>query len=346
MSQDYPTENSVKEKLGYNKAPPDPYLDFSPWKEEALRAALKNNIRFFELSLAPRIIIQGECYPANQSSEPSTDVSMRIAAIASSLVSTSTKIERFFAFDDTLEANLVDYPSYLEHLKINSQMPDQIFFYSSPLLRELSADIFKHLLRASRSCPRFQIIRQGEKIFCQIIGKNIAIELVSSTKRPFPLDGLLFDTAVSVFKRYHHVLIPFYASLHMLPEQTDINRAMLDYYILTDTQSRNGRFFSTAPYLNLPDFDALWKSPDKTPYLDAIHNPALPPLPRSVVLNVTTKDNVAIQAKLNQILEFLGEDPTHSIYFDSSGNIEVECSHIIGPRLEERKRVRGSFDIV
>ncbi|NMC62203.1 MAG: hypothetical protein GYA55_03460, partial [SAR324 cluster bacterium] len=142
--------------------------------EHDLRKTLKNNIRFFELSLAPHIIIQGECQPTNKRNEEVTDCSMWIAEVASSLMSPLTKIERFCAFDDTFESNLVDYPSYIEQLQNKSHKPDQIFFYSSPLLRELTADIFKHLLKTSRSCPRFQIIRKEEKVFCEINGKNIS----------------------------------------------------------------------------------------------------------------------------------------------------------------------------
>ncbi|NMC63032.1 MAG: hypothetical protein GYA55_07670 [SAR324 cluster bacterium] len=167
---------------------------------------------------------------------------------------------------------------------------------------------------------------------------------MTSNELPFHLNGLLFDTAISIFKRYHHVLIPFYAASHMLPQNTDIHRSMLDYYTLTDSSSRDSTFFSALPYLNQPSFDALWKSSEDTPYLDAIHNPTLPPSPRSVILNVISKDKLAKQAKLNQILEFLGEEPTYSIYFDPWGNIEVESSRIEGPKLGEKKRVHGFFE--
>lgn len=313
------------------------------WTATTVHSAIKANIRFHEISLAPRIVMQTVCQPADRNMESLIDNSVIIASSIPRFISTRSNIERVCLIDDFHAANLIDYSLYLENLASVGYKPDHILFFSSPLVHEIAIDILNELLRLSEICDHFKILNKDGKLFFQVTDKAAAIEILENIEAQHLVRGVLFEAALSLLKRHHRVLLPLYASLHKLPENTDIHRCMLDYYTLTEASQRNRCFFSENPYLNVPSIKELFHQPFETHYLNAVRDPTLPPYPRSLLLNIVESVHRPQQAKLNQILEVLGEEPVHSIYFDASGNFEIESSRLQGPHTEEKKQISAKY---
>lgn len=314
------------------------------WTDTAVRAAIQNDIRFQEIAMAPRVVIQTMTMPADRSLDSFPDASISLAVVLQRFVGASGKLERFVAVDDCQVANRLDYPGFFQKLREVKFKPHHVLFHSSPLLQELALDILRHFIRNERESRYYSIVRQENKVFLELTDKSGSIELIDEFSAGCMMSGLLLETAVRVFRRHHDLLLSLYARRHSLPRGTDIHRSMFDYYTLTRAEDRNRRHFHSPQYLDICSFEEALASHEKTYYLSALRSPYRPPRPQCLILDVVEAAQRPMIAKMNQLLEFLGKDPAYAIYFDASGSILVESSRFKGARLEKKRSAGVEID--
>lgn len=313
---------------------------FSQWTDSLVRSALQANIRFQEIALVPRVMLQTQTIPADRNLDSPLDASLALAITLQRFISTACGLRRVIVVDDWHTGNSIQYPAFYQTLRNLSYRPHHMLFYSSPLLQELAVDILKYFLRPNGNCRRFRATAAGDRVFLELTDKRASIELSRRFSAEDLVDGLLLEAAMSIFQRHCRMLIQLYAALHHLPERTDIHRSMFDYYTLTDIPRRVRTHFHEPHFLRRRSFEEVLDTLDDMPYLSALRAPGNPPSPRTVLLNVLECVHRPHQAKLNQILELLGEEPAYSVYFDASGRIEVETSRFEGARTEVRERIQ------
>ncbi len=310
------------------------------WTDSNVRAAVQRDVRFQEIAMAPRVVIQTMAIPADHSLNSFPDDGISLAAVLQRFVGTSGRLDRFIAVDDCSVPNRLDYPAFFRRLREVKLKPDHVLFHSSPLLQELSLDIMKFFLRNGKESGRYSISRQENRVFLELTDKSGSIDLVEEFPDGCMMSGLLLETAVRVFRRHHELLLSLYAGRHSLPHGTDIHRSMFDYYTLTQPEHRDRRHFHTHRYLDTCSFEQAFASLENPYYLSALRSTYRPPRPQCLLVDVVDADQRPMIAKMNQLLEFLGKEPAYAIYFDASGSILVETSRFKGARLE-RKRSAG-----
>lgn len=305
------------------------------WAARALQSAVNSNLRFQEILAARRVVLQTGKVPADKISSR-IDTGVQVAIALQNALKINHTMDRVLLVDDCHAPNTLDYAAYLEALSAAGFKPRVILFESSPLLYEIALDILNYLEAAAPSSRRFRVMRKDAGAYVELLGRTGHIELLRGIEPEAIVESLLFDVAVTLYTRYRKMLSAAYSSKLGCPRVFDIHRGILDYYLMTEPSRRVPRPFYASPYVSD-------QAEAERPYIALIKSRNRPPLPSSVIVNVVESYHRPVHAKVNQVLEFLGEEPVYSLYYDSSGRVELETSRFTGPETRRQEKVPVPF---
>lgn len=214
--------------------------------------------------------------------------------------------------DDDHVCNVLDYRAFLETATRTSFSLDELIFESSPLVKSIAGDMVRVLLQRGMS-GRGEVLRRADNLYLLLSGGQEVIELVEGLSGAGRTACILYDAALTFYKRARRPLQRIYASRQ--PEVGDPHARLLQTYAEVTGSTERLRRAQTA----VPPVRLTW---------EVLHGPCLDMPYWNVgraagegylVINIIENFYRPQQLKLNRLLAVVGLEPVHTLFFAPGG---------------------------
>lgn len=228
--------------------------------------------------------------------------------------------------DEDHVVNRLDYVKYREIAKNEGFIIDELIFESSPLIRQISLDVYKYM-QSLESEKKDLIEQKGDNVYIKI-NETKYIELLENIQNECSLGCVLFDTGLSLYRKYKPIILKVFL------EESKVNNIDLDlwdlehmhesqekiYNTISDAKDRRSAF--EKKYASLLGKNNI--NPSTPKYINAIKAEDEANTNETILINVLEGFYNAQQTKLNSLFKIMGLSPNlWTITFDEFGNLNM-----------------------
>ncbi len=240
------------------------------------------------------------------------------------------RIERTAMIDEYHVINRINYDTYFKMLEDLGYPLDELTLESSPVVKALSHDILKYVLTHHSGSEAYSVLEKGNNIYLTYDNGQKVIELIEDYNGEFVSGCILFDIALTLYKRYPSLLQSMYLErnpVHRLEginsDSTNLHELMVEVYQHELSPAKRDALVEELIQETPMTFSRLQQSINETPYLDAIMQQSNNE--KTAVVNVLEEFYRPQQGKHNRFLSFLGFPLLYTLYFNgSTGNAYLE----------------------
>lgn len=245
-------------------------------------------------------------------------------------INPTLEIERTAMIDEYHVINRINYDSYYQMLEELNYPLDELTLESSPVVKALSHDILKYVLKNHSSGDQYDIVEKGNNIYLTYDNGRKVIELIEDAPGAFVSGCILFDIALTLYKRQPETLQRMYLERNPIKRLAGINSdndnlhdLMIEVYKHEPSPSKRDELVAELIQEKPMTYARLTHEIDETPYLDAVF--AAKDDASVAVVNVLEEFYRPQQGKHNRFLSFLGFPLLYTLYFNgSTGNVYLE----------------------
>lgn len=228
--------------------------------------------------------------------------------------------------DEDHVVNRLDYIKYRQIAKTQGFEIDELIFESSPLIRQISLDVYKYMLEMEQD-KKDLIEQKGDNIYIKI-NETKYIELLENIQNECSLGCVLFDTGLSLYRKYKPIIQKVFLdeakANNVDLEQWDLEHMHESqeklYNTISDAKGRRDAF--EKKYSALLGKNNIHR--DTAKYINAIKKENESGQNETILINVLEGFYNAQQTKLNSLFKIMGLSPNlWTITFDEFGNLNM-----------------------